>query len=218
MPPRIASAGFGVRRGRLPGATPAGWLGIGARLRAARGWNEPGAGHHRRAVGPVARGRREQIAPAVGGADIGGVGFRVRVRRAGAQPLVHRAEFARRRHLGPRLVRPDQLRALGGVFRRHQRRQRHIADSRVGVIGLAVGKGEFQRLGQRVDIVGAVMAERLRRRCLRAAPGFAAVSAPGTTRRRCTRRDRRSGAARAGRPANGNSPCPRPRAARPGPE
>src|SRR5215207_7811817 len=29
VPPLIASAGFGVRRGRLPGATPAGWRGSG---------------------------------------------------------------------------------------------------------------------------------------------------------------------------------------------
>ena len=190
---------------------------VRARLRAARGRDEPGAGHHRRAVGAVARRRREQIAPAVGGADIGGVGLRVRVRRAGAQALVHRAELARRRHLGPRLIRPDQLAPLGGVFRRDQGRQRHIADSRVGVIGLAVGEGEFQRLGQRVDVVGAVVAER---------PEIGAFEQCQGLQQRRPLAPRAAGedfeiaeAAPLGRdrPANDNSPGPRPTAARPAP-
>ena len=37
--------------------------------------------------------------------------------------------------------------------------ERHLDHRRVAVIGLAVGKGELQRLGQVVDVVGAVVAE-----------------------------------------------------------
>jgi hypothetical protein len=64
-------------------------------------------------------------------------------------------------HLGPRFGGVDQLAPLGGVFRRDQGRQRHVPHRRIGVIGLAVGEGQFQRLGQVVDIIGAVVADRL---------------------------------------------------------
>ena len=53
---------------------------VGPRLRAAVRRDQPGPRHHRRAVGAVARRRREDVAPAVGDADIGGVGLGVRVR------------------------------------------------------------------------------------------------------------------------------------------
>src|SRR5438067_2534083 len=96
---------------------------VGSRLRAAIGWDEPGPGHYRRAVGAVARGRREQIAVPVGDADIGRVGLWVRIAEARAKGGTGPAEIAWRRHLGRGTIRADQLPALGGVFRGDQSRQ-----------------------------------------------------------------------------------------------
>ena len=69
------------------------------------------------------------------------------------------AEISGRRHLRRGAIGADQFPALGGVFRGDQRRERHLDLGRVAVIGLAVGKGELQRLGQLVDVVGAVLTE-----------------------------------------------------------
>ncbi len=106
---------------------------VGARLRAAVRRDQPGPRHHRRAVGAVARRRREQIAVAVGDADIGGVGLGVgvaaRPREIAKAAAGLAAELAGRRHFRPGAVGADQLAALGRVFLGDQGRERHLDQS-----------------------------------------------------------------------------------------
>src|SRR5580704_4742743 len=116
---------------------------VGARLRAAVRRDEAGPGYYRGAVRAVARWRREQIAPAVGDADVRRVGLGVGVADARAETGAIAAEISGWRHFGRGAIEADQLPALGRVFRRNQGRQRHLDLGRVAVIGLSIGKREL---------------------------------------------------------------------------
>ncbi len=58
------------------------------------------------------------------------------------------------------MFRVDQCPAAGGVLRHQQLGQRHVGIKGVGVIGVAVGHGKFQRLDHRVDRLGFVALHR----------------------------------------------------------
>ena len=156
-----------MRRGRFPGATDGGVAGDRPRLGAPRGGAEAGAGDDRRLPRHVARGRREAVAVpvhrrAVGSVGGGGSGLR---RGAGASRRPFRrlgfpfVREPRRRHAGPRPVGPDEGAALAAVGVGEEAVQRNVHEPRVPVVALAVRERELHRFGDRVHVVGAVVAE-----------------------------------------------------------
>ena len=67
-----------------------------------------------------------------------------------------------RRHSRPRPRGIEQRAPLCRIFFRQQNIERHVDEDRVAEIRLAVGGGELQRLGHRVDVGGRVVPHRLR--------------------------------------------------------
>ena len=82
-----------------------------------------------------------------------GVGGRVEHRLPGSR--VARAALERG------MFGVDQFAAQSGVLGREQARERDIGEMGVGVVRVAIGEGQLERFGDRVDCIGAVMPHRL---------------------------------------------------------
>ena len=226
-----AIAGFGVSRGRLPGATPEGCEGSGRDCSPRSDGDDPGPGDHRRGRGAVRGRRRERVAPAVDDADIRGAAL-LRLALPGRAPS------------SPSTAAPPSP-MWDGAHRVARPRQRlGLAEERVGQAGhrpLHVDRrrprrrvlgGEQPRRGGRRRIPDRRSGARDRRRppsaprprggcsrgcCARArrarpprgSAAPPAASAPGTTARRSARRGRASASPPAARLCSGSRPGPR---------
>src|SRR5579871_1090243 len=70
------------------------------------------------------------------------------------------ARVAGRRHFAPRAVGPDHAAPALRILMRQQRLDRHIDDTRIAEISLAIGECELHRLGDAMKICWRVVAER----------------------------------------------------------
>ena len=59
---------------------------------------------------------------------------------------------------GQRTLRVDQSNPVGGIFLGYQAVEGDLGVLRVGVVGLAVSEHQLQGFGDRVDVLGAVVA------------------------------------------------------------
>ena len=133
-----AIAGFGVSRGRLPGATPDGCAGSGRDCRPRSEGTMPEAGDDRRGRGAVGGRRRERVAPAVDDADVGGAALlrlalaapRRRRRPRAVPAAAGRRRRAARGKPGRRALAVDRRRPRRGVLAREQPRQLDVDERR----------------------------------------------------------------------------------------
>ena len=99
----------------------------------------------------------------MGGGGVGvGVGVGALPERgctAGAGAAAGALREPGRRHVRPRPVGPDESPPFPGVAGGEEAVQRDVHEPRVAVVAFTVGEDELHRLGDRVDVVGAVVAE-----------------------------------------------------------
>ena len=153
------ATGDNVVRGRLPGTSAFGVPLVEVEHLAARAEREAEPLDHGRRADPAAAGRRrEEIAPAIDGVDVGGIAGD----DAASVSASRRRDRARRRDAarGWPAARSISSRRSAAYSSDSSQPDRHGGELGIAVVALAVGEGELGALEVHVQVLGGVVAER----------------------------------------------------------
>ena len=217
-PSRVTSDGVSVVRGRLPGARALGWPGVRLNTCAREPSGKPSAGITGDDSSQPPLGVAAKRFPSASATSTWVVSP-LPARGSGGTVTSGAASASPGRNSADATSGSIRRRRSAAYSARQQPVQRHVHELGIAVAALAVGEGQLGRLDERVDVVGAVVAERAAGRIPRAVGAAGGRPGPASTGRTCGRRGRDSrtvtGVSSRDRYAARSSASIRPRWARP---